>query len=530
MHILCAATNVMQTKSVQRQQEKRNVYKTQNCCTRPLIGVERLSNVRRIPLTPVLLLLLLLLDAGCRTVTVIAFIATFRCGNLPQQQQQQTTNQNSLSSGWTQNSFANTQQTSYFRTTIPSRTNTFFMTTNAPSEASSTTSDNSSSTSSTTTSTIGNWEEIHGNYLLRPKLDEGPPRALLHFLGGAIVGKSPHIAYRYMLERLASKGYVVVATPYDLSFDYLLTCDDIIARFERIATPLARTYGALPVIGIGHSCGSLLQVLITSLFPDTPRAANALISYNNKPVSEAVPFFDEFFAPFFTYVAARNETTRSSGSEIIRAGLDLASFAVKGELPPDDLLTKAGKLLLVPTPFSPLIQNNPIVLPTVLRNSYKVLSSPVTTAIANAGFVPIMTEVIQTLQQIPSLIDEVADGAKDFIPPSAQVKAAARRSYRARRTLIIQYQDDPIDESVIVEELLQTAGQIIQMKRPLIPIDVQLKTISGNHATPCIAPPLDIAIQVETLLGTDAAKDVLFYAQADQTVEELIRWLEEANL
>ena len=120
--------------------------------------------------------------------------------------------------------------------------------------------------------------------------------------------------------------------------------------------------------------------------------------------------------------------------------------------------------------------------------------------------------MIQTLQQIPSLIDEVADGAKDFI------------------TLIIQYQDDPIDESVIVEELLQTAGQIIQMKRPMIPIDVQLKTISGNHATPCIAPPLDIAIQVETLLGTDAAKDVLFYAQTDQTVEELIRWLEEANL
>jgi acetyl esterase/lipase len=399
-----------------------------------------------------------------------------------------------------------------------------------------TTSTNSESTSSasipSSSKTIGDWEEIHGNFLLRPKPDEGPPRALLHFLGGAIVGQSPHIFYRYILERLASKGYVVVATPYSLSFDYLITCDDIISRFERVAIPLARTYGALPVIGIGHSCGSLLQVLITSLFPDTPRAANALISYNNKPVSEAVPFFDEFFAPFFTYVAAKNETsiTRSSGTEIIRVSLDLALYTVKGELPPDDLLTQAGKLLLLPTPFRAIIQNNKIVLPLVLRDSYKILSSPATTAIENAGLVPIVTEVVCTLQQIPSLIDEVADGVRDFVPPPMQVKAAARRSYRARRTLLIQYENDPIDESNVIEELLQVAGQIIQMKRPMIPIDVQLKTISGNHITPLIAPPLDIATQIETVLGSETAKDVLLYTQADQTVDELIRWLEEANL
>lgn len=482
------------------QQQIQTVYKKCKFYNRSTII--RLSSTTRIVQQ------LLILIIVCWTVNVSSFVPT------------------------THHSKPNPQRKSDYKTTIPIPlivTHKSLTSTNTEVPLSSSSSSSESITSSTTTS-IGDWEEIHGNYLLRPKLDEGPPRALLHFLGGAIVGKSPHIAYRYMLERLASKGYVVVATPYNLSFDYLLTCDDIIARFERIATPLARTYGALPVIGIGHSCGSLLQVLITSLFPDTPRAANALISYNNKPVSEAVPFFDEFFAPFFTYVAARNETSRSSGSDIIRVGLDLASYAVKGELPTDDLLTKAGKLLLVPTPLSPLIQNNPIVLPVVLRNSYKVLSSPATTAIANSGLVPIMTEVIQTLQQIPLLIDEVADGAKDFIPPSAQVKAAARRSYRARRTLIIQYQDDPIDESLVVEELLQTAGQIIQMKRPMIPIDVQLKTISGNHATPCIAPPLDIALQVETLLGTDAAKDVLFYAQADQTVEELIQWLDEANL
>jgi hypothetical protein len=391
------------------------------------------------------------------------------------------------------------------------------------------------STETASVTTIGNWEEVHGNYLLRPQLDEGPPRALLHFLGGAIVGHSPHICYRYMLERLASKGYLVVATPYNLSFDHLTTCDEIIAKFERVAKPLARTYGALPVVGIGHSCGSLLQLLITSLFPDTPRAANALISYNNKPVSEAVPFFDEFFAPFFTYVAARNvttnvTTTRASGSDIIRVSLDMATSVVQGDLPSDELLSKAGKLLLSPTGFGSWIPDQSVVLPVVLRNAYTTLSSPTVTALSNAGVIPILTELFDTLQQVPLLIDEVADGARDFIPPPSQVKAAARRSYRARRTLIVQYLDDPIDESMEVEELLQTAGQIIQMKRPMIQIDVQMRSLSGNHVTPLWAPPLDVAGQVETILGTETAQDVLQYTSTDRTVDELIRWLEESNL
>ena len=82
------------------------------------------------------------------------------------------------------------------------------------------------------------------------------------------MGASPEMSYRYFLERLAQRGYLIVATPHDLSFDHLKTCDLIISRFERIAPTLARTYGALPVVGVGHSLGALLHLLITSLFPE----------------------------------------------------------------------------------------------------------------------------------------------------------------------------------------------------------------------------------------------------------------------
>jgi len=379
--------------------------------------------------------------------------------------------------------------------------------------------------------TVGNWEEMHGNFLLRPRVEDGPPRALIHFLGGAIVGAAPQIAYRYLLERLAAKGYLIVASPYNLSFDHLQTCDAILARFEQIAAPLARTYGALPVVGIGHSCGALLQLLITSLFPDTPRAANALISFNNKPVSEAVPVFEEIVAPFFTFVAARNDTRRNSGGDVIAVSLQLAKAAAVGELPDDPLLSRAVQLL-VPPGFESLTRNKQVTLPKALRDAWKSVTAPTLDALTTAGVdaVPVLYETLEVLEQIPMLIEEVADGARDFVPTPSRVKTAARRAYRARRTLIVKYSDDNLDESDEIEELLNAAGQVIRMKRPMVQIDVQRRNLTGIHATPLLAPPLDLATRAETILGEQAAKERLYYASADQTVEELVRWLEESNL
>mmetsp|Transcript_21023 Transcript_21023/g.31710 ORF Transcript_21023/g.31710 Transcript_21023/m.31710 type:complete len:427 (+) Transcript_21023:137-1417(+) len=373
---------------------------------------------------------------------------------------------------------------------------------------------------------MGNWEELHGNYILRPDVEQGPPRALLHFLGGALVGAVPHVTYRYMLERLVEKGFLVVATPYNLSFDHLDSCDKIIQSFETIAPSLARQYGAVPVVGVGHSCGALLQLLITSLFPDTPRAANALISFNNKPVKEAVPLFDEFFAPFFKSVAEKKDETSQSGVDVINLGLHILRTASEGNIPSDQLVTKVKDLL---TPF-PQVLPGDVVIPAELRDGIETLIKPSATALSTAGVLPLMNQVVDTLDQIPLLIKEVAEGANDFCPPPASVRVAARRSYRARRTLILQFDNDPIDESDEIQAILQEAESVTRMKRPMVEIDVQRRTLNGNHATPLIAPPVKIANQAEDLLGKDAAKESLLYKEADDTVDELVRWLEEGNL
>lgn len=100
--------------------------------------------------------------------------------------------------------------------------------------------DNTSNISEESNYTEGRWESLHGNYILRPPSNKGKPRALIHFLGGALLGAAPQLTYRYLLERLSSKGYLVVATPYQLSFDHLVSCDEIIDKFERVAPDLAR--------------------------------------------------------------------------------------------------------------------------------------------------------------------------------------------------------------------------------------------------------------------------------------------------
>ena len=125
---------------------------------------------------------------------------------------------------------------------------------------------------------------------------------------------------------------------------------------------------------------------------------------------------------------------------------------------------------------------------------------------------------------------QVADGARDFTPTPAPVSSVARKAYRARRTLIVEYSDDGLDESADIEELLNEARSVTRMRRPMVEIDLQRKVLDGGHATPLVAPPLDIAMRAEDILGSDTAKERLLYTQADATVEEISRWLEEGGL
>ena len=151
----------------------------------------------------------------------------------------------------------------------------------------------------------GDWESAEGgSYLLeQPECEE---KVVVHFVGGAFIGAASQLTYRYLLERFAGSGYLVVATPFRLSFDYLSVCDAVEASYEAAAAE-ARRRGyddALfdDVVGVGHSCGALLQALIATRRPGERRRL-ALMSYNNKGAASAIPNFEDLVTPIAVELA-----------------------------------------------------------------------------------------------------------------------------------------------------------------------------------------------------------------------------------
>ena len=349
---------------------------------------------------------------------------------------------------------------------------------------------------------VGKWQEQSGNFVLKPDADSTfnqgnkggtlkPPLGVIHFLGGAFVGAAPHLSYRYILEGLVDAGYVVVATPYRLNFDYVEICDSILSRFDQVAVDLAAEYGAIPVIGVGHSCGALLQTLITSLFPDAPRAANVLISFNNRPTKDAIPGFDEFIVPLSNAVLGAESSEQVSS---------LRETVVNARSAFDRALESYAQ-------------------------------SPLSPKFVGTELLPLLNQGLEVVDQVPGILQSVADGAREFTPSPSDTKEACRRMYRARNTLLIKFEDDSLDESVEAETTLREANTIMRMKRPMVEMDVALRVIEGTHLTPLSqtflpGPPEGVQDLLKPLREGIRASPLL--RQANEVQEAILTFLEDS--
>ena len=155
------------------------------------------------------------------------------------------------------------------------------------------------------------WEEMEGSWVRVP-----PGRAwgAVHFIGGAVLGSYPHIAYDAFLSRLCDDaGVAVVATPYELGTDH----GAISAKCQR---DFARAWSALcarenlprdsaPVFAAGHSLGCKLLLLAacvagpsdaeskgdTTLVRDpAARAGHLFIAFNNATAADSVRLLEKF--------------------------------------------------------------------------------------------------------------------------------------------------------------------------------------------------------------------------------------------
>lgn len=303
----------------------------------------------------------------------------------------------------------------------------------------------------------GRWKEAGASYMLYPPKGV-KSKAVVHFLGGAFVGAAPHISYRYMLEDLADQGYIIITTPYNLIFNYVDLCAGIV---QDAAEAFSQVPADLPMLGVGHSCGSLLHTLLPVLFPEEcPRMANVLISWNNKPAKEAIPQFEEVVIPFVNALLDKNDLAASVRENLVR------SFEQA-----DDTVSE-----LAASQFAPLAVETELL--------------------------PLTRQGLKIVEQVPDLLERVNNGEREFVPTVSEVAQLIQRFYPVPASLVVSFDDDSLDESNSIEALLRlapaatTTTSSSSSPTPSSATHVQRTRLKGSHITPLtqdvfISTPLD---------------------------------------
>lgn len=84
----------------------------------------------------------------------------------------------------------------------------------------------------------------------------------------------------------------------------------------------------------------------------------------------------------------------------------MTNYKTTGEIPSDEILKELSKTVLPPGLFP--FDVDGIKIPQEIRQTIADIVSPPSTALADAGILPVMNQLFHGLEQIPLLIDEVS--------------------------------------------------------------------------------------------------------------------------
>ena len=96
---------------------------------------------------------------------------------------------------------------------------------------------------------------------------------------------------------------------------------------------------------------------------------------------------------------------------------------MQGKLPSDELLKDVKQYVIPPSIASaiPSLLTLPVSIPDQIRSTLEALISPQVNAFKNVGILPALDQLLNIVDQVPLLIQEVADGSRDFIPSPASL-------------------------------------------------------------------------------------------------------------
>jgi hypothetical protein len=135
-------------------------------------------------------------------------------------------------------------------------------------------------------------------YLLEPS-SGSTPSCIIFFLGGAVLGQFPHIAYSTFCQKLATKmNAAIVAIPYEVGLDHFSIAQQAVKRMKNalIECEDSRGYPAmLPKYAIGHSLGAKLHSIgIAATGIGDELSGVGFVAYNNFGFAETITMARSF--------------------------------------------------------------------------------------------------------------------------------------------------------------------------------------------------------------------------------------------
>jgi hypothetical protein len=271
------------------------------------------------------------------------------------------------------------------------------------------------------------WEKVADAWV---RLPPGRAWGVVHFIGGAVLGSYPHIAYDAFLTRVCEDaGVVVVATPYELGVDHAAVASSCGASFDAAWASVAAREGydptVAPVFAAGHSLGCKLQLITSCGGTSNPgrggegssadvdaagprRAGHLFVSFNNATAADSVRLLEKF------------------ARELIKRRVETASGG---------------------------------------------------DASANAAF----ENFARNLPNLTALAERAASAAGlDFTPSPEETVDGARRRFVSPKVKLVTFEDDDLDQNEELEAALRKRYEtVVAGEAP-----VERATLPGNHLTP----------------------------------------------
>ena len=138
-------------------------------------------------------------------------------------------------------------------------------------------------------------------YLLKPP-NNSRPSSIILFLGGAVLGSYPHIAYSELLHRISDMtNAAILAVPYEIGINHLdiaKSCEKLFQKAIRYVdqnmyhqpSSAEAAIDSLPKYALGHSLGCKLHVIRMAAIPNSGQELRGIgyISFNNYGLANSI--------------------------------------------------------------------------------------------------------------------------------------------------------------------------------------------------------------------------------------------------